>query len=127
MTPLKMYTDQKSHAKDRGIDFNLSYAQWLEMWLLSGKWENRGKARGQYQMCRYYDEGAYSTTNCYIGTVEDNQKVRHAIPDGETGSILRDWLSGVFTQQELGKRYSLTQSAISKIVNNKRRSHAVYT
>ena len=100
-SPIRLWGDQFQHAKERNIEWNLNYPEWLEMWLLSGKWEQRGKKKGQYQMCRYFDEGAYSKINCYIGTVEENQKDRHKIPDGETGAILLDWLSGIHTQAEV--------------------------
>jgi len=126
-TPKQLYNDQISHSSSRGINWELSYEQWIEMWLVSGQWENRGKEKGQYQMCRFYDEGPYSCTNCYIGTVEENQKDRHKIPDGETGDIISMWISGRFTQSEIGISFGMSQSAISKIINGKRRSHEVYT
>lgn len=125
-TPKKAYLDQKCQAEARDIEWALTYEEWLEMWLVSGHYNNRGKGRGNYQLCRFYDEGAYSTTNCYIGTVEENQKERHKIPDGETGEIISDWCNGVYTQQELGEIYGISQSAISKIVNGKRRSNIIY-
>lgn len=76
MSPRKAYEDQRHHAKERGIDFLISYADWLEMWLTSNKWEQRGKESGQYVMCRVGDTGPYSKRNCYIGTVEQNQRDR---------------------------------------------------
>lgn len=127
MLPKKAFDDQVWHSIQRGIGFNFAYEEWLEIWLLSGRWKQRGKEKGQYQMCRFYDEGPYSKNNCYIGTVEENQKERHKIPDGETGDIISDWLGGWYTQSELGKMYNLSQSAISKIVNGKRRGNEIYT
>lgn len=126
-TPKKEYLDQKYHAQDRDIDWNISYEEWLEIWLISGMYKNRGREKGNYQMCRRYDEGAYSPTNCYIATVEQNQKERHKIPEGETGNILTDWLSGQWNQYELAEMYNKSQSCISRIVNRKRRTDANYT
>jgi len=126
-TTRRLYADQKHHAKERGIDWLLNYELWLEMWLESGKWEQRGKRKGEYQMCRYYDTGPYSVVNCYIGTVEENQKDRHKIPDGQTGEIISYWLTGHFTQYQLGEMFGLDQSSISKIINGKRRSNEIYT
>jgi len=122
MTPREKYTGMRFHSEERGIDFNLSYEEFLEMWLESGKWELRGKHKEAYQLCRYHDEGAYSVNNCYIGTVQQNQHDKHKIPDGETGEIIKEWLSGLYSQREIGDKYGLTQSTISKIVNFKRRT-----
>ena len=122
MRPRKAYDDMKNHAKDREIEFLLSYEDFLEMWLLSGRWSERGKMSGQYQMCRFYDEGPYSKNNCYIGTTTENQKDKNKIPEGQTGNILKDWLSGI-TQKEIGNKYNLDQSTISRIVNGKRRKN----
>lgn len=127
MSPIKAYYDQLHHANERHIVFSIGYTKWLELWLISGRWEQRGKKKEQYQMCRYYDEGPYSSTNCYIGTVEQNQKDRHKIPSGETGDIITTWLQGKYTQKEIGDIFDLSQSAISKIINRKRRSNEIYT
>jgi DNA-binding XRE family transcriptional regulator len=125
MTPSKAFDDQKRHAKDRNIPFLFSYSEWLEMWLISGKWENRGKQRGCFQMCRFGDEGAYSPRNCYIGSVADNQKERHNHSEPETQKIIELYKNTRMSQKEIGAVFGVTQSAISKIVNNKRRSYGV--
>ena len=125
MTPRKAFHDQKRHAKDRHIPFLFSYAEWLEMWLISGKWEHRGRQRGGFQMCRFGDEGAYSVRNCYIGTVADNQKERHNHSEPETQEIIDLYKNTRMSQKERGAVFGVTQSAISKIVNNKRRNYGV--
>ena len=121
MTPKKAYNDLKHHSVARGIEFLLSYEQFLEMWLISGKWRERGKTKGSYQMCRNGDTGPYSIRNCYIGTVEENQKERHNVQDDETNAILYYYLVG-WTQRAIGDKFGITQSAVSKIVNGKRRA-----
>lgn len=121
MRPKKAYMDQVSHAKERKIPWLMSYADWLELWLLSGKWFSRGKCKEQYQMCRKGDTGAYSTRNCFIGTVAENQKDRHKISDAETKNIIEEYKYTMVPQWKLGQKYSLSQSAISRIVNKKRR------
>lgn len=127
MSPCKAYNDMKHHANARGIEFLLSYEEFLELWLVSGKWNNRGKRSGQYQICRNYDEGPYSVTNCYIGSTHENQKERHRIPDGQTGEIISKWITGNYSQYQLAEMFDLTQSSISKIVNKKRRINEVYS
>lgn len=121
MRPKKAYDDQKRHAEDRKIPWLFSYEDWLEMWLVSGHWYSRGKSKGQYQMCRKGDTGAYSKRNCFIGTVEENQADRHQISDEETRAIIFEYKSTNTPQWKLGQKYGLSQSAISRIVNEERR------
>lgn len=59
-------------AKKRGIDFLLTFDQWLSWWQDTGKLELRGKRRGEYQMCRIGDTGPYSIENIYCDTVSNN-------------------------------------------------------
>lgn len=60
----KKYTGHKSSAKGRGIEFLLTYDQWLNIWLLSGKLDEYGK----YVMSRVGDKGAYEIGNVFIQT-----------------------------------------------------------
>lgn len=101
----------------------MSYAEWLEMWLISGKWGQRGRSAGLFQMCRKGDAGAYSARNCYIGSVADNQKERHNHNDDETQKIIELYNNTKMSQREIGLSFNLTQSAVSKIVNKKRRTY----
>jgi len=121
MTPKKAYLDHKHHAQERGIVFDMTYAEWLEMWLVSGKWEQRGKTIGSYQMCRKGDTGGYTVRNCYIGSVTDNQYERHGVDDEETKKIKKLYSETRMSQREIAEVFNLTQSAISRIVNDKRR------
>ena len=53
----------------------------------SGRWEQRGRARDKYVMCRRNDTGPYSVSNVYIatlshnGTVQPNNPYRKDHPD----------------------------------------------
>jgi hypothetical protein len=44
----KAYTQHKSNAKARGVDFLFSFDEWKQWWLDSGKWEQRGKGHDSY-------------------------------------------------------------------------------
>lgn len=66
------YTGQKHHAARRGIPFNLTFEQWLNVWEASGKLPRRGKGRGRYCMARFGDKGAYEVGNVHIITHEQN-------------------------------------------------------
>jgi hypothetical protein len=71
--PLKeKYWKQKSHAKRRGIEFNLPLQEWLDWW---GKdLDARGRGLGKLQMCRFEDKGAYELGNIFKGTHEQNMR-----------------------------------------------------
>lgn len=71
------YQCHKGTAKHRGIPFLLTYEQWLEIWLESGKWHQRGWRRGQYVMARPGDKGAYEVGNVVIRLAEDNRAERN--------------------------------------------------
>ncbi len=71
-TPRGRYNQQKAHAKQRGIEFLLSFDEWIGIWISSGHFEDRGRGAGAYNMCRIGDKGPYAVGNVFIGTVEQN-------------------------------------------------------
>ena len=66
------YRGQQSHSKSRGIEFNLTFEEWLDIWLDSGYWHLRGKGKGKYVMSRIGDTGPYSLENVFIQSNSDN-------------------------------------------------------
>jgi hypothetical protein len=124
MSPKKAYDDQKRHASERQIPFEITYSEWLEMWLLSGKWLERGKGYIQYQMCRRNDLGGYSVRNCYIGTVAQNQNDKSIIPDSYVNEIIAMYLNTRLTQYDIAEKFGINQSHVSRIVSGKRRRYA---
>jgi hypothetical protein len=77
------YNKQKRNAlkrKDRNgdpIEWLFTFETWLEIWLKSGKWHQRGNRRGQYCMARFGDVGPYSPDNVEIKTVGENHIERN--------------------------------------------------
>jgi len=71
------YGKHKSTAKQRGVDFKLTFEQWMTIWLQSGQWLNRGKGRGKYNMSRKNDTGAYEEGNVFIQDHEANSSDGH--------------------------------------------------
>ena len=69
---LKAYTQQKSNAKRRRVAFSLTFNEWKQIWLDSGKWNQRGRGAEKYCMCRIEDKGAYSIKNVFIGQGKKN-------------------------------------------------------
>jgi hypothetical protein len=78
---LKAYTQHKSNAKARGVEFLFAFEQWRDWWIATGKWELRGRGRGKYCMRRHGDIGAYSIDNVFCGTNEEN------VRDGNLGKV----------------------------------------
>ena len=63
---------QRRSAKGRGIDFELTYEEWLDIWMSSGFAHLRGKGTGTYCMARHNDIGPYAVGNVSIITFEQN-------------------------------------------------------
>jgi hypothetical protein len=66
------YYNHKMDAGRRGISFLLSFEQWLEIWVASGRLAERGPRKGQYVMARFGDKGPYVVGNVKIIQVEEN-------------------------------------------------------
>lgn len=76
---LKGYTQHKSNAKTRGIEFKFTFDEWEKVWLDSGKWDERGRGADKYCMCRVGDLGCYEVGNVFIGLGKTN------VRDGNLG------------------------------------------
>jgi hypothetical protein len=68
----KAFYSQRASASDRGIDFLLTFSEWLDIWAASGHLSERGKRIGCYCMARYGDTGPYSVDNVKIIMFGDN-------------------------------------------------------
>lgn len=66
------FYEHRQNARRRNIEFNLTYDEWMNIWIQSGYWEQRGRAKGKYVMCRNNDIGPYAVGNVYIGLMEVN-------------------------------------------------------
>jgi hypothetical protein len=75
------YACHKGNAKQRGIEFKLSFDEWWSIW--KPHYHNRGKNVGQFVMCRKMDKGAYEVGNVTIGTVQDNANTRAVVSQGK--------------------------------------------
>lgn len=125
--PKKAYDDQLRHAIDRKIEWNFSYAEWIELWLVSGKWEQRGKGADDYCVCRYGDEGPYSLANCRIDTNRNNQKERRSYTDDQAREMWKMYRAGGVSQKEVGEAFGVHQTTVCKILNGTRRVNELNT
>lgn len=72
------FTQQRSKARQRGIEFLLTFEEWLMIWEKSGKWDQRGCRKDQYVMARFGDDGPYKVSNVRICTVSENYADRRS-------------------------------------------------
>ena len=74
MTPLhrKAYNQQKKGSAHRGIEFLLTFEEWVQWW--GDDFSRRGTKRDDLQMCRKLDQGPYSIENIYKGTARENMR-----------------------------------------------------
>lgn len=66
------FVEQKANAYLRGIEWELSLAEWWGLWEASGFWNQRG--RTGYCMARKGDTGPYSENNVYFCPTSQNGK-----------------------------------------------------
>lgn len=71
--PLRLYERQRQSAKNRGIEWDMSFGEWWNIWQESGKWGLRGRGKG-YCMARFGDSGPYKADNVEIITTSQNFK-----------------------------------------------------
>ena len=77
------YSQQKSGARKRGIEFKLTFEQWRDIW--GDKLDERGPRSWQFGMCRINDEGAYEVGNVYLGTPARNGASRRMANENKSG------------------------------------------
>lgn len=65
---------QKAAAKYRGVAWDMTFEEWLQIWESSGKYELRGNQKGCYCMARTGDTGPYKVGNVSIVKQEQNHK-----------------------------------------------------
>lgn len=71
-TARKRYWSQQHNAKRRGIEWRLTFQQWLDWW--GPDLDNRGQRAWNLQMQRIGDQGAYELGNIRKGHPKDNSK-----------------------------------------------------
>jgi|SRR6516162_115958 len=69
---LEKFFQQRRAAEQRGIPWALDFWTWLEIWQSSGHLHERGRCRGQFQMCRLGDVGPYASSTVRIDRMEVN-------------------------------------------------------
>lgn len=60
----KKYHNHSASADQRGVPFNLTFEEWMDIWVSSGHLEDRGVTG--YVMARFNDQGGYEVGNVEI-------------------------------------------------------------
>lgn len=71
---IRAYNEQRRNAEMRGVGWEMTIYEWWGVWEKSGKWSQRGRAKGQYVMARAGDEGPYKLGNVRIATTGENMR-----------------------------------------------------
>lgn len=85
--PASRYCYQRQSAARRGIEWRITFIEWMSVWLQSGRWADRGVGKGRYCMSRRGDVGPYAIGNVFIQPVEQNS--REGIERGRPAMHLR--------------------------------------
>jgi transcriptional regulator with XRE-family HTH domain len=77
-SPFRRFAEQRRNSRERGIIWNMTFADWWRVWVESGKWSQRGRGR-KFAMARYGDSGAYEVGNVYICTGAQNSSDQYLV------------------------------------------------
>lgn len=64
----KIFSKQRCNAKLLGVQWNLSFEDWKEVWDLSGKWDKYGKGLDKFMMFRVDTTKPWELKNIKITT-----------------------------------------------------------
>jgi hypothetical protein len=90
-----LYGRQRNHALHlRGIEWKITFPEWVEVWRASGRLDARGRKSGQYVMARVMDQGPYAVGNVYIATCSDNSRLARALDRARLRTAITSSSSG---------------------------------
>jgi hypothetical protein len=98
MTPKRAFIQQRANAKRRNIEWRMTFEEWLEIWLASGRMGLRGRGVGKYCMSRFGDRGPYALGNVEIKLHEVN------VSEGSTGIKRTDEQNAARTLAMIGNQ-----------------------
>lgn len=114
--PICAFRRQRQSAKQRNIEWRLTFWQWWSIWKDSGKWAERGRGVGKYCMSRIGDSGPYSVENVAIITNEQNQSDSFLVHPNEARKKAQKETSRKNKAAELW-RQGLSPSQIASAMN----------
>ena len=88
------FSKHKAHAAERGVTFELTFEQWLRIWIDSGHLAERGRGKNKYCMARFEDKGPYAVGNVRIITCSENAKERVWTPSNKQRTEHSQFMTG---------------------------------
>ena len=107
--PSTAYARQKAMAKIRGIDWQITYDEWWNVWESSGKYDQRGRGKGKYVMSRINDTGPYAYSNVFIQLNEDN------VSQGSKGKKQSPEVIANRVAKQIGVKHSVERRLINSL------------
>jgi hypothetical protein len=96
----------------RNVQWDLTFEDWLDIWLQSGHLHERGKGIGKYCMARKNDAGPYAVGNVYITLHQQNNVDQHKFKTSGWGKLRSKKTKtplGIFnSRSEAAKAHGLT-------------------
>lgn len=74
---LRKYKVHRTNAKQRGVEFKLTFDEWMSWWIATGHYHERGREVGKYVMARKGDQGAYELGNIECVQAQVNSTAAH--------------------------------------------------
>lgn len=95
--------------------------EWTNDYIIFRDWAlNNGYKEGLF-FDRENPNGNYEPSNCRFLTIEESNRNKTTTITMEIANEIRDlYKTGLYTQRELAKKYSVKQATISEIINNKK-------
>ena len=111
------------------VEMRLTFEEWLDIWVKSGHWLERGKKRGQYVMARKDDIGHYEIGNVSIVLHSENVAAclrwRNKNTTGKKASQSRlDALAKTITAKREAGLLKHSDETIAKMSEAKKKSWA---
>lgn len=92
MSLKRNYDQQRNAAKQRNIDFEFTYDEWISWW--GDDIHKRGRTKNDLCMCRINDTGPYHPNNVYKATMSQNNKDQNKWTTAETNMKKGDHARG---------------------------------
>lgn len=105
VAPLHKFRSQVGGAARRGVPWRMTFPEWWRIWQQCGKYEERGRNRGQYSMQRRNDSGGYADGNVEINEVRQNVITKVIVQTARRGRFRRNSESS--PDRELWQQYSM--------------------
>lgn len=119
---LRRWKKQRRDAHARGIDYELSYQEYLDWWISNGVDKNikMPLTRDTLCMCRFNDTGPYKLDNIYCATLSQNQRdARRFNPNyGNTRSLRIHTPAGEFpSKKSAAQHYKIIPIKLEQLMS----------